>query len=180
MPSNRPPLRQYGFRVLAPAVGAIIGATVAVLVGPALHKRGFQIPEWILLIILAAFVVVLGAAVVVGVVGRRGLVNGRIEVAMRVPGGKWTHGRLQIEPGTLTFERYRLQMRLPSGDVTTYRVSSVGEDIGRRPALRNVWTINPQLHVIEVETNLGRREIAALPSRVPELRERVSGTYDRQ
>lgn len=176
MTPNRPPMRQYVFRLVAPLLGVVVGVivVVALIDWEHPHSKGARLPGWVLPLAIMVVVVVWVAAAVVGVIVGRSIAGRHVEVALRRPGQKWAHGRLTFAAGAFTFERYRFQMRIPSGDKTTYRIHGVGEDSGRRPSLKNVWTINPQLHIIELETDRGPLELGALPYRIPDIRERLT------
>jgi hypothetical protein len=51
--------------------------------------------------------------------------------------------------------------------------SHLGADTGRRPQLGEIWSANPQLHIVDLETDQGPKELAALPSRLTELHVRL-------
>ncbi|WP_216819852.1 hypothetical protein [Frondihabitans sp. 762G35] len=98
----------------------------------------------------------------------------RLSAALRESGGKWRHGRLTVTPGLIVFEPYRRQTTLVRGTREEYRVGRVGDDTGRRPPRRQLLWINPQLHIVDLDTDRGRREIALLPTALTTLRERLS------
>jgi hypothetical protein len=165
-------MREFAFRVVSPLAGIVIGLGIVVVVISLLGGR-LKIPWWV---IAGAFVFMLAiaAAAVVGglLIGQR-LVGDRIEAALREPGNKWRHGRLEVEGDAVVFEPYLLKVRLPSGVKQHLDRVSVGEDRGHRPPLRQLLTINPQLHIVSIDAEQGRFELAALPSRIRELRNRL-------
>jgi len=80
-----------------------------------------------------------------------------------------------VTQGHFTFQPYLWQVRIPRGEPVELEVETMSEDSGRRPSLRQLWTINQQLRIIEIETSMGQFEIAGLPSHLTELRERLHG-----
>lgn len=124
-------------------------------------------------VLLAVMIVILLAALVAGLyIGKR-FVGDRIELAFRNPGGKWRHGRVQISPQTLVLQPCWWQTRFPSGAPITLNVDNLAEDTGRRPQAKQWWSLNPQLSIVSMQTDQGEYEIAALPSHLAELRERL-------
>jgi hypothetical protein len=142
---------------------------------PGLFRGDRALPPAVIAIVVVIALIIGIASVALGsVVGRR-LVGDRIEVAMREPGGKWRHGRLTVSPGHVSFQPYRWQMRIPHGRPVEMDVKSLGDDTGRRPSWKQIMSVNPQLHIVEVASLQGDREVAALPSHLEELRERLAG-----
>lgn len=84
--------------------------------------------------------------------------------------GKWRHGRVTVALTHLSFQPCLWQVRMPSGDPLELDVSELGEDTARRPPLHSIWRLNPQLRIVQLLTNRGRLELAALPSQIAELR----------
>lgn len=172
---HRQPLREHAFRIAMPVVGMVLGLVGVFLVVPVITGRPERGPLWAYLIGIGIGVAVGAAALFVGLrIGRR-IVGDRIEAAVRHPDQKWRHGRFAVDPEGLTFERYRWQMRIPSGDVSRLTNVRLGPDTGRRPPLRQLWTINPQLHVVLLDSDQGQCEVATLPSRLEQLREALDG-----
>jgi hypothetical protein len=85
---------------------------------------------------------------------------------------------LTVTPGHLSIQPYRWQVRLPKGKPIEMEVDTMTEDTGRRPSLKQLLTVNPQLHIVELESSSGRLEIAGAPSHLSELRERLHEQAD--
>jgi hypothetical protein len=166
-------LSEQTFRIASIGVGAVLGIGVVFLLFTA---SGFPDlpPTAIIIGVAVALVVAIGATVVGLAIGRH-MVGDRIEVAMREEGGKWRHGRITVTPGHLSFEPYFWQVRIPHRSPVEIDVDRLSEDTGRHPPWNQMWSINPQLHIVEVASSEQVRELAALPSHVKELRERLSG-----
>jgi hypothetical protein len=172
MPRRRAPLRENAFRFVGIGVGAVLGIVIDVVVLPR-HDAKNVLPWWvwgIFIVVVAA----IGLAATAGglAIGRR-IVGDRIEAALRKPGGKWRHGRFTLTGDSVVFEQYRFQMRIPSGKKLELDDVRLGEDTGKRPPLRKLWTINPQLHIVTLDARQGHYEIGALPSRIAEFQERL-------
>jgi hypothetical protein len=89
--------------------------------------------------------------------------------------GKWHHGRVQKVRGELVFRPGGpVGMRFPLGKAQPFPVVHMSEDQGRRPALRQIWSINPTLHIVEVVVGEQKLELAALPDDLERLREMAS------
>ncbi|BDZ46801.1 hypothetical protein [Naasia aerilata] len=145
---------------------------VAVFVVPTLDRTGGggAIAWPILAVVLVIMVLAIAAGLLLG----KRLVGDRIEVAVRSSGDKWHHARLtDIGDGRLRLERYFWQVRIPTGKKLELHVLSLGEDSGRHPRPRQWWSLNPQLTIVDLETDQGTFELAALPSHLRELRERL-------
>ncbi|MFZ7086569.1 hypothetical protein [Curtobacterium sp. RRHDQ10] len=175
MPRRRQPFREHAFRIITPLVGAIVGLLVAFLL-PRLFDGDHPQSVWAYLIGGLVFLLFAGGGIFLGLAIGRKVVGDRIEAAVREPDGKWRHGRFEVDPGGVTFERYWWQIRIPSGKKTTFSGVHLGDDTGRRPPLRQIWTINPQVHIVSFDSDQGHFEIAALPSRIDELRDRLPET----
>ena len=173
MPQNRAPIREQLFRIVGLIVGFVVGIVAVVVVEIVLGlDTGIWLTTLIFGIVLAIGIVVAGA-VVGGRLGQR-LVGDCIEVAMREQGSKkWRHGRLTVGRGQISFQPYAYQVRIPKGEPLELRVTRLGVDTGRRPPLRQIWSVNPQLHIVDLETDQGPKELAALPSRLMELQVRL-------
>ncbi|WIB65837.1 hypothetical protein [Curtobacterium sp. MCBD17_040] len=178
MPRNRAPLREQRFRLAVLAASLVAGFGIAALI-PSLidphtsSHRQHHSAGVIALSLIIVLVLVLAGGVIGLLLGNR-LVGDRIECAVREPGTKrWRHGRLSINGTSLTFEQYRFQMRFVVGKRQQFTDVQVGDDMGRRPPVRQIWSINPQLHIIDLTAFEGRFELAALPSRIRELQDRV-------
>lgn len=174
MPRNRSPLREQSFRIATMAISVVVGIVAVVVVEIVLG-----VDTWIWLTTLIVGILIgLGAALVGALIGARvarRLVGDRIEVALRDSGEtKWRHGRLSLSPDHVSFQPYALQMRIPKGDPIEMRVTRLGDDTGRRPSRKQIWTVNPQLHIVDMATDTGAKELAALPSRLAELRSRLA------
>ncbi|WP_343317371.1 hypothetical protein AAFM46_08265 [Arthrobacter sp. TMP15] len=173
MPRNRGPLREQSFLIFSIVGGMLIGI-LAVLVLPALFGNGREVKPGLLLVVVVVTLVVAAFAVLLRqIIGKR-LVGDRIEAALREHDGKWRHGRITVGYGQLSFQPYLWQVRIPSGTPVELEVSELGEDTGQRPPLRKIWSMNPQLHIVQVVTNRGLWELAGLPSQIEELRTRLS------
>lgn len=170
MPRNRTPLREQSFLIFSIVVGVLIGILIVLLL-PVLVGHGRQLQPGF--VVVVALVVIVAAVLARQTIGKR-LVGDRIEVALREHDAKWQHGRVTVSQAHLSFQPYLLQIRIPSGDRIELEVSEFGEDTGQRPPLRSIWRLNPQLHIVQLLTNRGPRELAALPSQIAELRKRLS------
>ncbi len=73
-------------------------------------------------------------------------------------------------------ERQRPREEAPGGrdGGQDRRMRAIGPDTGRRPPLRHLWSVNPQLHIVTLDSTAGHFEFGALPSRIAELRRRLS------
>jgi|GEM_PF-2660783 len=173
MPRDRQPFREHGFRIVTMLIGMVVGVVAAFFVLPAVTGRENRGPWWVYALGLAIVVLVGGAALLLGLALGRRIVGDRIEAAIREPGERWRHGRFTVSPTGVTFERYRWQMRIPSGKKTEFTEVRLGPDSGRRPPFRHLWTINPQLHIVTLDSEQGQYELAAMPSRLQEFDRRL-------
>ena len=156
------------FRVGSLALGSLIGAViVAIVVG--IVARGRISPVVLLLVVAVLFLLTI-PGLVLGLVLSRRIFGSRIEGAMRLSGDKWTHGNLSAGPSHISFQPYLWQVRIPSGEPVEFDVTTLGDDTGRRPPARQIWSINPQVHIVDVVTPDGVTLLAALPSRIAALR----------
>ncbi|MCZ2404248.1 hypothetical protein IV498_13930 [Paenarthrobacter sp. Z7-10] len=60
---------------------------------------------------------------------------------------------------------------MPHGRPQELEAKELAEDTGRRPRLSHILSINPQLHIIDMATDYGPKELAALPSQITELKD---------
>lgn len=173
--ARKTPFKENRFRLGVLLGGLVLGLLISVFVLPAIVGR--EIPWWIILVSALATLVVFIPIIFLGMkLGDRLLVKDRIEVGMRASGTKkWRHGRITVTPGHFTFQPYLWQVRIPRGEPVQLEVENMSEDSGRRPSLKQLWSVNPQLHIVEIESSMGRFEIAGLPSHLTELRERLHG-----
>ncbi|WP_411699065.1 hypothetical protein [Conyzicola sp.] len=173
MPRRKTPLREQTFRIGGMFVGLLLGLLIVLV--PTLLGRGPDLPPAVIAIVIGfALVIAIGGLALGLALGRR-IVGERIEAALREPAGRWKHGSLTVTPGHLSFQPYRWQMRIPRGAPIEIDVDELGDDTGVRPPWKHVLSINPQLHIVTVASPQGNRELAALPSHLEELRERLSG-----
>jgi hypothetical protein len=173
MSRRKQPLREQSFRIGTIAVGLVLGFAVVFLV-PALTGADSRLSGGALTTVIVIAVLVAIGAVALGLLIGRRIVGDRIEVAMRDSGRKWRHGRVTVTPGHLSFQPYWWQVRIPAGPAIEMDVNVMGEDTGRRPPLKQIWSVNPQLHIVDIEGSHGSWELAALPSRLTEMRERLA------
>ncbi|MGT2426489.1 hypothetical protein [Amnibacterium kyonggiense] len=164
--------RELAFRFVGPIIGVVIGVGV---VGAVTALSGSRLlPPGLLIGVLAgAAVVALGATAVGLLIGRR-IVGDRLEVALRVPDARWRHGRLEADADRSTFHPYVWQVRIPTGEREELGPTAIRPDAPRRPALRTIWSLNPQTRIVTLETARGPVEVAALPSRLELLRQRLA------
>lgn len=175
MPRDRQPLREHRFRIATMLIGMVVGLGVAFLIVPAITGEDRSGPWWAYGIGIGVAAVVGALALTLGLwIGNR-IVGDRIEAAVREPGGKWRHGRFSFGQDGVTFERYRWQMRIPSGKKTLLTGVRLGPDTGQRPPWRQFWTINPQLHIVTLDADQGHWEVAVMPSRLRSFGERAGG-----
>lgn len=173
MPRRKTPLREQKVLIGSLAVGALLGTGIVLV--PRLLARDSALPPGVVVVIILVTLLIVAAGLALGLALGRRIVGDRIEVAMREPGDRWRHGRLTVAPGHLVFQPYRWQMRIPKGSPVEIDVDELGDDTGRRPSWKQFLSINPQLHIVDVASPQGDRELAALPSHLEELRERLAG-----
>jgi len=170
---KKPPLiKGQGVRFASLGAGLLLGLGV-ILLAMTLGSDE-PIPVGLLIGIGAgAFVLAVGATLIGLLVGRR-VFGQRLEVALRPAGAsKWQHGRLEVTPGYFEFTPYKWQVRFLSGPATQYQVRAVGEDTGQRPSKKQLWSVNPALHVIDVETERGALQLGLQGHQVEEVRQRM-------
>lgn len=113
-----------------------------------------------------------------GWVTRRHIRHDVVECAIRAEesGARtWRHGRVQKTAGELVFVSGGPSgMRFPRGKPCPFPISYMSEDGGQRPALRQVWSINPTLHIVRVMVDDQALELAALPGDLDRLRHLAS------
>jgi hypothetical protein len=122
-------------------------------------------PE-VLIFALIGAVVAVSLSLVVAVGRRR---KGLIECAVRaeqpgphLPAGKWRHGTATGAPGVLRFTPGGpAGLRFPRGEPFDIPVTAAWVQESRRPSLRQLWSINPLLHIALVRTPHGDLELAA-------------------
>jgi hypothetical protein len=170
---ERPPLlKGQGVRFASVGVGLVIGLGVMLTVFTVGSDE--PLPVGLLVGIGAgALVLALGSTLVGLLIGRRAF-GQRLELALRPAGEtRWQHGRVEATPGRLEFTPYRWQVRFISGSPTQYEVVAVGDDTGRRPSKKQLWSVNPALHVIEVETDRGTLQLGLQGHQVDDVRHRL-------
>ena len=175
---KKPPLfKGQGVRFAGLGVGLLLGLGVILLVSTLGSDE--PIPVGLLVGIGAgALVVAVGATFLGLLVGRR-VFGQRLEVALRVAGeSAWQHGRLEARPGCFEFIPYKWQIRFVSGPATLYQVRAVGEDTGQRPSKKQLWSVNPALHVVDVETERGGVQLGLQAHQVAEIRQRIQPAPD--
>jgi len=173
--ARKTPLWEDRFRVGMILGGLVLGLLLSVFLLPALFGR--QIQSWIIPVVaLSTLVIFVPLFFLARSFGDRVLVKDRIEVGMRATGTKkWRHGRITVTQGHFTFQPYLWQVRIPKGEPVELDVENMTEDTGRRPSMKQLWSVNPLLHVVEIDTSKGRFEIAGLPTHLKELRDRELG-----
>ena len=165
--SKPTPWREQGSRYIATVVGFLIGVGLIAVVGG--RTLGSLLPWWVLLLVLVvALALVLGATTVGLLIGRR-LVGNKLELAVRTGEGKWRHGRAELQGSHLTFWPYYWQIRVPRGEREELVISRLDQTHSRRPSVRELIALNPQVRVVRAETASGPMEIAALPSRLDSI-----------
>lgn len=162
--SKPTPWREHGSRYIATAVGFLIGVGLIVVVGG--KNLWSLLPWWALLIVLIVGLALLLGATTIGLLIGQRLVGNKLELAVRAGGGKWRHGRAELQGSRLTFWPYYWQIRVPKGDREELLITGLDQTHSRRPALRELIALNPQARVVRAETASGPIEIAALPSRL--------------
>ncbi|SDI01496.1 hypothetical protein [Agrococcus jejuensis] len=167
--AGKPPLlKGRGFQLIGAGIGLVVGVGAVVIVQ---FASGWHLEPLLVVIAIVVTVVGAGVGVLVGLlVGRRAF-GQRLEVAMRPAGERrWQHGHIEVAPGRLRFHRYRWQVRFVLGDPVDFAVTAVGPDLGRRPSKRQLLTVNPSLHIIDVETDRGTMELGLQAHQVDAVR----------
>lgn len=137
---------------------------------------------WLLVIAVAVIVGMCAIPVVALISARRDAANCGIEAALRVVSGtqapltaKWRHGVVWPFPGRLRFRPGGPGgARLPRGHPFDVPVTSVNAHNRSHPALRQAWTINPLLDVVQLRTPDGVVELAVHPSEMDRVASAVS------
>lgn len=170
---QKPPLfKGQGFRLASIGVGFVLGAGIFLVVRAV--SSGGQLPVGFGLAGAAVGLLVAVVAVVVGLLVGRKAFGQRLELALRRRGDtKWQHGHVDATAGHLRFRRYKWQMRFVSGDPVDFVVHEVGADTGAHPSKKQLLTVNPTLHVIEVATDRGDLELGVQAHQVDDLRARL-------
>lgn len=127
---------------------------------------------WMLVIAVAVLAGLCAVPVLSLMSARRDAAEGRVEAALRVVSGtqvpltgKWRHGVVSPSPGCLRFRPGGPGgARLPRGRPFDVPVTSVSADNRSHPALRQIWTINPSLDVVQLLTPTATVELAVRPS----------------
>lgn len=171
MPRNRTPIREQYFRIAAIfVVPAVVAAGVTIGFAA---LRGREDLGVVVFVTLAVTVPIMIAGILVGLYLGRRLVGDRIELAFRRPGEKWRHARVDVAEGRVRLQPYLWQVRVANGDPLEMAVERLDLADARKPPFRSWWSLNPQLRIVDLDTDRGRYEIAALPSHLAELRERL-------
>jgi hypothetical protein len=69
----------------------------------------------------------------------------------------------------MRFRRYKWQLRFISGKPVDFLVDEVGADSGARPSKKQMWSVNPSLHVIEVKTDRGTLQLGVQSHQVNDV-----------
>jgi len=172
MTEKRPLLKGRGLLMIGGGIGLVIGTVVILLVlnGRPPDERP---PAAVIAIAWVVGVVLAAGGMLIGLLIARWLVGDRIEVALRERDGGWRHGRLDVTPGHLSFQPYLWQVRIPRGKPIEFEVHHVGADTGRRPPAREMWSVNPLVRILDLETDKGDREVGVPKHQVEELRKRL-------
>lgn len=136
-------------------------------------------PWWIVVALAGA---ALAGAAMAFRAARRDAAAGRFEVALRVVDGtqapltgRWRHGVLSPFPGRLSFRPGGPGgLRLPRGRPFDVPVASVAAHERSHPARRQMWTIDPSLHVVRLTTPTGTVELAAHPAELDRVLSRLA------
>jgi len=173
--SRKPPLFQgQGFRLASIGVGLVIGL-LAVVVSRAITSDE-PLSSGFLIGVSFGLVIAVAAAAVGLLLGRK-VFGQRLELALRPASEtKWRHGWVEASPGHLRFHRYKLQIRFVSGDPVDFAVHAVGLDSGRRPSKKQLWSVNPSLHVIDIETDQGPLQLGLQAHQVDTIRMQLQPT----
>ncbi|WP_314100606.1 hypothetical protein [uncultured Frigoribacterium sp.] len=111
------------------------------------------------------------AATAVGLLLGRKVFGQRLELALRpTTETKWRHGWVEASPGHLRFHRYKWQIRFVSSDPVDFAVQAVGLDSGKRPSKKQLWSVNPSLHVIDIDTDQGPLRLGLQSHQVDTIR----------
>jgi hypothetical protein len=85
--------------------------------------------------------------------------------------GRWQHGVARARPRVLEFRPGGAGgIRILRGQPREIRVLRMQADDGRHPSLRQIWSINPTLHIAVLQTPSGDLELAAHATDLIDLR----------
>lgn len=172
MGQKTPLFTGQGFRLASIGVGLAAGLGIVLIVQAATSDE--PLTSGFLLSGAAVGLVIAVAAVVVGLLLGRTIFGKRLEIALRPTGAtKWQHGHVEASPGHMRFRRYTWQLRFVSGDPVDFVVDEVGADSGARPSKKQMWSVNPTLHVIEVKTDQGTLQLGVQAHQVDDLRSQL-------
>ena len=172
MGQKTPLFKGQGFRLASIGVGLAAGLGIVLIVQAVTSDE--PLSSGFLLGGGAVGLVIAVAAVVVGLLLGRKIFGKRLEIALRPMGEtKWQHGRVDASSGMMRFRRYKWQLRFVSGDPVEFVVDEVGVDSGKRPLKKQMWSVNPSLHVIEIETDRGTLELGVQAHQVNDLRSQL-------
>lgn len=153
MSQKAPFFKGQGFRLASIGVGAVIGLTAVIVMRAVASDE--PISTGFLIGVGAGLAIALAAAVVGLLLGRK-VFGQRLELALRSAADKkWRHGWIEASPGFMRFHRYKWQIRFISSKPVDYIVHEVGVDSGQHPSKKQMWSVNPSLHVIEIDTDQG-------------------------
>jgi hypothetical protein len=168
MSQKTPLFKGQGFRLASIGVGLVVGLGIVLVVRAATSDA--PLSSGFLLGGGAAGLIIAVVAVVVGLLLGRRIFGQRLEIALRTAGEKkWQHGRVEASPGRLRFRRYKWQLRFISGEPVDFLVDEVGADSGARPSKKQMWSVNPSLHVIEVKTDRGTLQLGVQSHQVNDV-----------
>lgn len=167
--SQKPPFfKGQGFRLASIGVGLVIGL-IAVVVTQAVTSDE-PLSSGFLIGISFGLVIAVAAAAAGLLLGRK-VFGQRLELALRPAAEtKWRHGWVEAWPGHLRFHRYKWQIRFVSADPIDFAVHAVGLDSGKRPSKKQLWSVNPSLHVIDIETDQGPLQLGLQAHQVKTIR----------
>lgn len=172
MGQKTPLFTGQGFRLASIGVGLAAGLGIVLIVQAATSDEPLM--SGFLLSGAAVGLVIAVAAVVVGLLLGHTIFGKRLEIALRPTGAtKWQHGHVEASPGHMRFRRYKWQLRFVSGDPVDFVVDEVGADSGTRPSKKQMWSVNPTLHVIEVKTDQGTLQLGVQAHQVDDLRSQL-------
>lgn len=170
--SQKPPLfKGQGIRLVGIAVGLAVGLLVLFVVQIFVAEK---VPSIVLLIVAGVAVVVVSGTVLAGLLLGRKAFGQRLEIALRPAGEtKWQHGYIDATPGHMRFHRYRWQIRFVTGEPADYVIDEIGASSGRRPSKKQLLSVNPALHIVDVQTDRGPLELALQAHQVDDIRARL-------
>ena len=172
MGQKTPLFKGQGFRLASIGVGLAAGLGIVLIVQAATSDE--PLSSGFLLGGAGVGLVIAVAAILVGLLLGRKIFGKRLEIALRPAGEtKWQHGRVEASLGQMHFRRYKWQLRFVSGDPVDFVVDEVGADSGARPSKKQMWSVNPSLHVIEVKTDRGTVQLGVQAHQVDDLRSQL-------